>query len=199
MKKIKKVSLHKINNDKINTKELIHKNEALITYEKIKSFYYGYRLLDTSSTKNYEIYCPNSNDKALNESNIENYPMKSNFYFKNFKNIIHNNYTLLKDVLPLLMEMKEISIRSLLIYQNDMNSFNKRKKNFLFTLVHLGYLGYDSDTENIFIPNKEIQEIFKVFLTPELITYLNESSILMIFNPGEREFKEFTKNSLFRE
>jgi len=89
------------------------------------------------------------------------------------------------------MEMKEITINSL-IYQNDMNSFNKRKY-ILFKLVHLGYLGYDRDTKNIFIPNKEIQEIFKKFLTAEKMNALNEHNILTIFNPGERKFRKFTK------
>jgi len=58
--------------------------------------------------------------------------MENKNVFINFKNIIQNNYTLLKDVIPLLIEMKEISINSL-NYQNDMNSFKKKKKNFIQT------------------------------------------------------------------
>jgi len=69
-------SIYKINNNKIKTKELIHVKEAKITYEKIKSFYYGYRLLDTWSNKKYEIYCPNSIDNALKENSIGIYQKK---------------------------------------------------------------------------------------------------------------------------
>ncbi|OUM63447.1 hypothetical protein PIROE2DRAFT_9991 [Piromyces sp. E2] len=190
-------SIEEINNDKVNPEEeLIHKKEATIIYEKIKSFYYGYRLFDTSSNKKYVIYCPNSIDKALKNNNIEKYQIEKDINFWYFKNIIQNNYTLLKDVIPLLMEMKEISINSL-NYQNDTKLFNRRKK-IIFRLVHLGYLGYDSDTENIFIPNKEIQKIFKEFLTPELINYLNKRNILItIFNPGENVYKKFTESRYF--
>ena len=28
-------------------------------------------------------------------------------------------------------------------------------------LIHLGYLGYDSDTKELFIPNKEVLDVFK--------------------------------------
>ncbi|OUM65133.1 hypothetical protein PIROE2DRAFT_20387 [Piromyces sp. E2] len=182
----KKSSLHEINNDKINTEELIYKKEA-------KHFYNGYQLFDTNSNKKYEIYSPNSINEALKKNNIKNDQMKNNIDFKYFKNTIQNNYIFIKDVIPLLKNMEKVSIDSL-NYQNDMNSFNKRKK-ILFKLVLLGYLGYD--TENIFIPNKEIQEIFEAFLTPELINKLNESKLLTLFNPGEREFKKFAKTPYF--
>lgn len=40
-------------------------------------------------------------------------------------------------------------------FQNDMRTF-KTKDDVLTLLIHLGYLGYDSETEEAFIPNKEI-------------------------------------------
>jgi len=47
-----------------------------------------------------------------------------------------------------------------LIYQNDELSYNKRKNN-LIMLVHIGYLCYDNNTDEIFIPNKETHQIFE--------------------------------------
>ncbi len=45
-------------------------------------------------------------------------------------------------------------------YQNDMTTFNSRD-DVLTLLIHLGYLGYDNETEEVFIPNKEVLEEFR--------------------------------------
>ncbi len=47
-----------------------------------------------------------------------------------------------------------------LSFQNDMNHF-KTKDDVLTLLIHLGYLGYDSETKEAFIPNKEIMGEFE--------------------------------------
>jgi len=45
-------------------------------------------------------------------------------------------------------------------FQNDMRNF-KTKDDVLTLLIHLGYLGYSSETKEVFIPNKEIIEEFE--------------------------------------
>lgn len=45
-------------------------------------------------------------------------------------------------------------------FQNDMKNF-KTKDDVLTLLIHLGYLGYDSEAETAFIPNKEIIREFE--------------------------------------
>ena len=45
-------------------------------------------------------------------------------------------------------------------FQNDMRSF-KTKDDLLTLMIHLGYLAYDFDTRETFIPNKEIIEEFE--------------------------------------
>ena len=47
-----------------------------------------------------------------------------------------------------------------LSFQNDMRNF-KTKDDILTLLIHLGYLGYDSEKEEAFIPNKEIIREFE--------------------------------------
>lgn len=47
-----------------------------------------------------------------------------------------------------------------LSFQNDMRNF-KIKDDVLTLLIHLGYLGYDAETEMAFIPNKEIIREFE--------------------------------------
>ena len=45
-------------------------------------------------------------------------------------------------------------------YQNDMTTFNGRD-DVLSLLVHLGYLGFDDQTSQVFIPNREILDEFR--------------------------------------
>ena len=45
-------------------------------------------------------------------------------------------------------------------FRNDMRNFSV-KDDVLTLLVHLGYLGYDSEAREVFIPNKEIIEEFE--------------------------------------
>ncbi len=45
-------------------------------------------------------------------------------------------------------------------FQNDMRTF-RTKDDVLTLLIHLGYLGYDADTQKAFIPNKEIAGEFE--------------------------------------
>lgn len=54
-------------------------------------------------------------------------------------------------------EWVKVNIRS---FQNDMRTL-KTKDDALTLLIHLGYLAYDAETKNAFIPNKEVMEEFE--------------------------------------
>ena len=45
-------------------------------------------------------------------------------------------------------------------YQNDMTTFHNRD-DVMSLLIHLGYLGYDDETFEAFIPNREILDEFR--------------------------------------
>lgn len=45
-------------------------------------------------------------------------------------------------------------------YQNDLTSF-KDKNDVLTALIHMGYLGYNPVTKNVFIPNEEVRDVFE--------------------------------------
>ena len=45
-------------------------------------------------------------------------------------------------------------------FQNDMTSFESRDDIFAL-LIHLGYLGYDYQREEVYIPNEEVRSEFK--------------------------------------
>jgi len=172
-------------NSSIN-EELIHKNT--ITYEKIKDYFYGYELFDNSIYKKYKVYSPYFVINSL-ENNIIETKDTSEFY-----EFIQNNFENLKDAINSLIETKRIILDSL-IYQNDMFSFNKRKNN-LIMLVHLGYLSYDNNTDEIFIPNKEIHQIFETLIHSKIwVNSLNK--IFEVFNPGEKAFKKELKDIIY--
>ena len=66
----------------------------------------------------------------------------------------------LKDSVALLMDGGRLKV-NINKYQNDMTSFNG-SNDVLVMLIHLGYLGYDMETKEVFIPNKEILDEFKI-------------------------------------
>jgi len=69
------------------------------------------------------------------------------------------DYGGLKSAVALLMDGGRIRIDTS-SYQNDMTSFHGRDDVFSL-LIHLGYLGYDDDSEEVFIPNREILDEFR--------------------------------------
>ena len=67
-------------------------------------------------------------------------------------------------------------------FQNDMRNFNT-KDDVLTLLIHLGYLGYDSNEKEAFIPNKEIIEEFENAMSvggwPNVMNVLKASDKLL--------------------
>jgi len=79
--------------------------------------------------------------------------------FHSVLKLIDLNFFGLKEDIILLRDGVKIKI-NISSYQNDMRTFIY--KDDIFTmLVHLGYLAYDTDTKLVYIPNKEIQNVFK--------------------------------------
>ena len=80
-------------------------------------------------------------------------------------------------------------------FQNDMQNF-KVKDDVLTLLIHLGYLGYDSEAEKAFIPNREIIMEFENAMSvggwSEIMRVLRESEKLLedTLNGDERSVAE---------
>ena len=72
---------------------------------------------------------------------------------------IRKDYDGLKDAVALLMDGGRLKIDTS-SYQNDMTTFNGRD-DILSLLIHLGYLGFDDEHSEVFIPNREILDEFK--------------------------------------
>ena len=122
-----------------------------ISYEDMRSWYNGYNLNGT------ELYCPRSVVKAVTDREFDCYWTKTEVY-EALSNYIAMNYDGLHDIVEKLLAGEEIEIDTG-TFQNDMVTFHCAD-DILTLLVHLGYLAYRSDTQCVYIPNKEVRDEF---------------------------------------
>ena len=121
-------------------------------YEEAKNWYNGY-----SFSRSSEIYSPKSVVSAMLSEKYSDYWNQTET-FHGLKMYIEMNFNGLKDaVIRMLAGFREkIDIRR---YSNDMVTFGGYES-VLTLLIHLGYLAYDMDREEVYIPNKEISGEF---------------------------------------
>ena len=126
--------------------------EYQMDYEEAKNWYNGY-----SFPNALEIYSPKSIVSAMMAGRYSDYWNKTET-FESLKMYIEMNMNGLKDALLRMLAgfREKINIRN---YVNDMVTFHGYE-DVLTLLVHLGYLAYDMDTKEVYIPNKEIAEEF---------------------------------------
>ena len=143
-------------------------------YEKLKEWYDGYELRDivppdprfelkkrTGMEKEqtvYAVYNPLSVVNAVSTGIIKNYWNKTETYDA-LSDYIKMDYDGLKEAVALLMDGGRLRVNTG-TYQNDMTSFRSRD-DVLTMLIHLGYLAYDSMSEEVFIPNRELLDEFR--------------------------------------
>lgn len=117
-------------------------------YEETMSWYDGYQFRDMTSICN-----PRSVVSAMESGILDTYWTETET-FKALKIYIDMNFSGLRDTIVKLMAggRQKIDTR---FFVNDMTTFHSAD-DVLTLLVHLGYLGYDFDTKEVFIPNREI-------------------------------------------
>jgi hypothetical protein len=104
------------------------------------------------------IYSPLSVVESMTTGQIRNYWNKTETY-EALAEYIRKDFDGLKDAVALLMDGGRLPIDTS-SYQNDMTTFHSRD-DVLSLLIHLGYLGYDDERGEVFIPNREILDEFK--------------------------------------
>ena len=145
--------------------------EYKMEYKDISSWYDGYVVSDNIPKEKREeyregtytghknaIYSPLSVVESMTTGHIKNYWNKTETY-EALAEYIKLDYDGLKDAVAILMDEGRLRVDTS-TYQNDMTTFSSRD-DVLSLLVHLGYLGYDDETSEVFIPNKEILDEFK--------------------------------------
>ncbi len=123
-------------------------------FDKMKLWYDGYSFEEARS-----VYSPNSVMSAIHRKRFDNYWTKTETY-ESLRSYISMNKDGLKEAIVAMLGGLRIEIEPL-GFQNDMVNMNTRD-DVLTLLVHLGYLAYDSNTREVYIPNLEVAESFKL-------------------------------------
>ena len=143
-------------------------------FEKMKAWYDGYVVSGiippdpehkeqkltgrTPQSLKYALYSPLSVVEATTTGKIIDYWNKTET-FEALAEFINMNLDGLKDAVALLMDGGRLKVDTS-TYQNDMTTFTGRD-DVLSLLIHLGYLGFDDEKSEVFIPNREIMDEFK--------------------------------------
>ncbi|MBP3802733.1 MAG: AAA family ATPase [Oribacterium sp.] len=143
-------------------------------YDSMKAWYDGYVVSDIippdpdhreqratgkrPESVKYYLYSPLSVVEATTTGIIKDYWNKTESY-EALADYIGKNLDGLKDAIALLMDGGRLKIDTS-TYQNDMTTFTGRD-DVLSLLIHLGYLGFDDEKSEVFIPNREIMDEFK--------------------------------------
>ena len=144
-------------------------------FHEMSSWYDGYRFATFR-----HIYNPQSVVEAMRRHKFSNYWTSTETY-EALKVYMDMDFDGLKsDIVHMLGGGRiRINTRS---FQNDMCTFNT-KDDVLTLLVHLGYLGYAHETEEAFIPNREIVREFENAMSvggwPEIMRVLRASEKLL--------------------
>ena len=121
-------------------------------FKEMQYWYNGY-LFD----EDLHVYNPESVVTAIMRKKFKSYWTRTETY-EALKIYIDMNFDGLKDNIIKMLAGSRIKI-SIDTFQNDMTTFAS-KDDVLTLLVHLGYLAYDYNLNEVFIPNHEIQEEF---------------------------------------
>lgn len=145
-----------------------------LNYAECKRWYDGYRLSVSykdyekggfvEKYKIYEIYNPLSVVLAIEYFHCDNYWNKTETYEALKRYIVLDMEGLKSIVLQLLAGSRRvIEIKG---FSNDMITFHG-VDDVLALLVHLGYLAYDRQTQEVYIPNNEIRDEFLLSISAE--------------------------------
>ena len=124
-------------------------------YETVKAWYNGY-LIDGK-----HMYNPNSVSMAMDRHKYDSY-WKNTSSFASINTFITMNYEGLKDDVMTMLSGGEVMVETE-SFQNNLSEIYS-KDDALTALIHLGYLGYDSERKSSFIPNYEVAKAFQMAL-----------------------------------
>lgn len=120
-------------------------------FEETKRWYDGYYVDGVS------LYNPKSVVEAMLRGKFSNYWTKTETY-EALKEFIELNFDGLKDKIIRMISGEKVTVNPYK-FQNDMTTF-RSADDVLTLLIHLGYLTYDDERREIWIPNNEVQQEF---------------------------------------
>ena len=125
-------------------------SERGMDYGELKQWYDGYTIGPEKA-----IFNPNSVMMALLNGRCENY-WSSTGAFDNVSRYIQMNYEGLKDDVVKMVAGGRCVVNTTR-FENDLSTI-RSKDDVLTALIHLGYLAYDGDKKECFIPNMEVAQ-----------------------------------------
>lgn len=121
-------------------------------FESTKAWYNGY-LID-----GIHMYNPNSVSMAMLRQDFDSY-WKNTSSFASINTFITMNYAGLKEDVMTMLAGGKVKVNTN-TFQNDL-SVVASKDDALTALIHLGYLGYDTERKNAYVPNYEVATAFE--------------------------------------
>lgn len=103
------------------------------------------------------VYSPNSVVKAMLAGEYDNY-WTNTVTYESLKDYISMNFDGLKDCVVQMLAGGRCRVNTD-TFENDMTSF-KSRDDVLTVLIHLGYLAYDRERKEVYIPNEEVRAAF---------------------------------------
>ena len=157
--------------------------------DRVRMWYDGYQVGNVKG-----VYNPYSVMSAIRKHSIESYWTATGAYESLLKYITLNFDGLRESIVELLSD-NSVSV-NVLRFSNDIHSIQSRD-DALTTLVHLGYLSYDSNTQTCRIPNYEVQQEFERAIGDTNWKYLattiqNSEQLLLSTLAGDERFVEKT-------
>ena len=151
-----------------------------VSFEEARRWYDGYRFEKVGS-----VYNPNSLMTAIKKHSFSNYWGKTESYESIIPYIGMDFDGLKQDIITLLGSGYVLT--DIDSYQNDMITINN-KDDVMTLLVHLGYLGYDSNNNSVYIPNEEARrELLRA------VKNSNRSEVIKLINKSD-ELLQYTLN-----
>ena len=118
-------------------------------FEEVRRWYDGYLL------GNYHVYNPNAVTSLLLDGTFQSYWSETSTY-DSMVPFINMDFDGLKTAVITMISGSSVEV-DVSCFQNDMINFSS-KDDVLTYLIHLGYLGYDQNTQSAFIPNEELRQ-----------------------------------------
>ena len=140
----------------VETRSLCEKYQ--VDFQKVKEWYNGYSLNGTA------IYNPLSVVEAVANNDFDQHWTETGTY-SDIRELININMDGVLDSILLMLSGEKIPL-NIHGCKNDMHTF-ANKDQVITTLVHLGYVAYDSQTKEAYIPNKEVQKVFEDYAAYE--------------------------------
>ncbi len=133
-----------------------------VDFQKVKEWYNGYSLNGTA------IYNPLSVVEAVANNDFDQHWTETGTY-GDIRELINMNMDGVLDSILFMLSGEKIPLNTHGC-KNDMHTF-ANKDQVITTLVHLGYIAYDSQTQEAYIPNKEVQKVFEDYATYGYVAY----------------------------